>query len=77
MKTPFPIAAILGGILWLALNLALVGAWERGDTFPTYEFLNALRPLPLALFAFALYGLYRIVKVGRVGFFISLAGFVE
>lgn len=75
MKNIFSLAAILGGILWLALNLALVGAWERGDNFPTYEFLNALRPLPLALFAFALYGLYRTVNVGRIGFIISLAGF--
>lgn len=75
MKNLLALAAILGGILWLVLNLALVGAWERGDNFPTYEFLNALRPLPLALFAFALYGLYRRVNVGRVGFFISLAGF--
>lgn len=75
MKDIFALAAIVGGILWLALNLALVGAWERGDNFPTYEFLNALRPLPLALFAFALYGIYRIVNVGRVGFLISLAGF--
>jgi hypothetical protein len=75
MKNSAALAAILGGILWLALNLALVGAWERGDNFPTYEFLNTLRPLPLAFLAFALYGLYRMVKVGRVGFFISLAGF--
>ncbi|MDL1896392.1 hypothetical protein FBQ82_08975 [Anaerolineae bacterium CFX7] len=75
MKKLSALAALLGGILWLALNLALVGAWERGNNFPTYEFLNALRPLPLALFAFALYGLYRAVKVGRVGFIISLAGF--
>ena len=75
MKNIFALAAIVGGILWLALNLALVGAWERGDNFPTYEFLNALRPLPLALFAFALYGIYRIVNVGRVGLLISLAGF--
>ena len=76
MKNLVALSAIIGGIFWLALNLALVGAWERGDNFPTYEFLNALRPLPLALFAFALYGLYRVVKVGRVGFFVSLAGFV-
>lgn len=75
MKNFYALAAIVGGILWLALNLALVSAWERGDNFPTYEFLNALRPLPLALFAFALYGLYRIVNVGRVGLLISLAGF--
>lgn len=68
------LAALLGGALWLALNFALVGAWERGNNFPTYEFLNALRPLPLALFAFAMYGLYRRVNVGRIGFFISLAG---
>ncbi len=75
MKNLFTLSAVVGGIFWLALNLALVGAWERGNNFPTYEFLNALRPLPLALFAFALYGLYRLVKVGRVGFIISLAGF--
>lgn len=75
MKNLFALSAVVGGIFWLALNLALVGAWERGNNFPTYEFLNALRPLPLALFAFALYGLYRLVKVGRVGFIISLAGF--
>ena len=75
MKNFPALAAILGGILWLALNLALVGAWERGNNFPTYEFLNALRPLPLALFAFALYGLYRTVNVGRRGFILSLAGF--
>ena len=75
MKNLFTLSAVVGGIFWLALNLALVGAWERGNNFPTYEFLNALRPLPLALFAFALYGLYRLVKVGRVGFVISLAGF--
>lgn len=68
-------AALLGGALWFALNIALVGARERGDNSPTYEFLNALRPVPLALFAFALYGLYRMVNVGRVGFFISVAGF--
>ncbi len=75
MKNLVALSAIIGGIFWLALNIALVGAWERGNNFPTYEFLNALRPLPLALFAFALYGLYRLVKVGRVGFIISLAGF--
>lgn len=75
MKNRFAVSGIVGGILWLALNLTLVGAWERGGNFPTYEFLNALRPLPLALFAFALYGLYRSVNVGRIGYIISLAGF--
>lgn len=71
----FSFAAIFGGILWLVLNAALVGAWERGNSFPTYEFLNGLRPLPLALYAFAQYMLYRAVNVGRTSTLISLAGF--
>lgn len=75
MKNLHALAANVGGFLWLALNLALVGAWERGDSFPTYEFLNAMRPLPLALVAFALYGLYRILLVGSIAFYLSLAGF--
>lgn len=75
MRNLFALAAILGGILWIVLHLALTGAWDRGDTFPTYEFLNALRPLPLALFAYALYGVHRTVNTGRTGFFISIAGF--
>lgn len=75
MRNPFALAAILGGTLWIALHIALTGAWERGDIFPTYEFLNALRPLPLALFALALYGVYRVVNTGSTAFRISLAGF--
>lgn len=59
MRNLSALAALFGGILWLALNFALAGAWDRGNNFPTYEFLNAARPLPLALFAFALYGLFR------------------
>lgn len=74
MKNPYALFAIVGGFLWLVLNFALVGAWERGDNFPTYESLNALRPLPLVLLAYALYGLYRVVKVGRRALIISLAG---
>jgi hypothetical protein len=74
VKPKYAISAIVGGLLWFALHLALIGAWERGDTFPTYEFLNALRPLPLALFAFALYGLYCYLHTGRTGFFIAVTG---
>lgn len=75
MKNPYAVFAIAGGFLWLVLNLALVGAWERGDNFPTYEFLNALRPLPLVLLAYALYGLHRALNVGRRAVLISLSGF--
>lgn len=77
MKQVYALAAILGGVLWVGLNLALVGAWERGNTFPTYELVNGLRPVPLALLAFALYGLYQQLggNVGRRGCFVALAGF--
>lgn len=80
MKNLYAGAAIVGGTLWIVLNLALVGAWDRGDAFPTYEFLNAGRPLPLALLSFALYGLFqgvrdRIGRPARIGFSIALAGF--
>lgn len=80
MKNLAAACAIIGGILWIVLNLALIGAWERGSVFPTYEFLNGARPLPLALLAFALYGIYRdaaarIARAARIGFYVALAGF--
>lgn len=80
MKNLSAAAAILGGILWILLTLALVGAWERSVGVLTYEFLNGARPLPLALLAFALYGMYRSVRertgrAARIGIFIALAGF--
>jgi hypothetical protein len=76
MKQMYALSAMIAGICWISLNLALVGAWERGSVFPTYEFLNALRPLPLALMAFALYGVYRSTGRGRTGLLISLGGLV-
>lgn len=77
LTTFYMLAAILGGVFWIGLNLALDGAWERGEAFPTYELVNALRPLPLALFAFALYGLYQMfdARIGRNGVYAALAGF--
>jgi hypothetical protein len=79
MNRLFALAAISAGILWITLTLALVGAWERGDTFPTYEFLNGLRPLPLTLMAVALYGIYQtaapsVGRTGRGAFIVSLVG---
>lgn len=76
----YALAAILGGGLWILLNLALVGAWDRGDAFPTYEFINGARPLPLAFLAFALYGVFQtfqdsLGRAPRAGFFVALAGF--